>query len=215
MMIIGLFYGLQRARGSFPLGKSFTKRGLVSLIPILILLLLVIGFHIELHYALLSIIIGLLLFYRYGFRDSLRVVRHGISIDVIALILGVMVFKETLDFSGAVGNLSRSFTEMHIPLLPLVFFLPFTTGILTGITVGAVGSTFPLILSMTGGDVHLMSFAFAAAFMGVLLSPVHVCLILTKEYFKADMWAIYKKIIPAASFVLFVAILEYVVVKYI
>jgi integral membrane protein (TIGR00529 family) len=215
MMIIGLFYGLQRARGSFPLGKSFTKRGLVSLIPILILLLLVIGFHIELHYALLSIIIGLLLFYRYGFRDSLRVVRHGISIDVIALILGVMVFKETLDFSGAVGNLSRSFTEMHIPLLPLVFVLPFTTGILTGITVGAVGSTFPLILSMTGGDVHLMSFAFAAAFMGVLLSPVHVCLILTKEYFKADMWAIYKKIIPAASFVLFVAILEYVVVKYI
>lgn len=209
MVITGLFYGLQRVRGSFSLETWSSRTGLLSLIPIGFLLILVIGLHIELHYALLIMIIVLLFFYRYSIKDIRRVLRHGISKDVIALIIGVMLFKETLEFSGAVHNLSSFFTEMHISTLPIGFVLPFTVGILTGITVGAVGSTFPLILNMPGSDVHLMSFAFAAAFMGVLLSPVHVCLVLTREYFKADMWAVYKKIIPAAAVILLVAVAEY------
>lgn len=129
------------------------------------------------------------------------------------LIIGVMMFKEALEHSGAVANLSAYFTTVGIPVLPLVFLLPFTVGFLTGITVGAVGSTFPLILSVAGNDVHLLSFAFASGFIGVLLSPVHVCLILTREYFHADMWAVYRKIIPASAAVLLVAIAEYILTK--
>ena len=168
---------------------------------------------IELHYSLMIITVLLVIFYRYGLKDIMRIVKHGFSMDVIFLILGVMLFKEALEHSGAVQNLSDYFTRMSIPIVPLVFILPFITGVLTGITVGAVGSTFPLIVTMAGNDPHLLSFAFAAGFVGVLLSPVHVCLILTKDYFKADMWRIYRKIIPATVIVSIVAIIEYLVVN--
>jgi len=39
------------------------------------------------------------------------------------------------------------------------------------------------------GYVMLIASAVAAGFLGVLLSPVHICLVLTREYFKADLWA--------------------------
>jgi len=211
MVMVGNFFGLQKAGGRFDTGAPISRAGLVSFVPIVILLLLVMALGIELHYALMAITLLLLIFYRYSPRDMTRVARYGISKDVILLILGVMLFKETLEHSGAVGNLSRFFTVMSIPVPPLVFILPFTTGMLTGITVGAVGSTFPLIVSMAGNDPHILSLAFAAGFVGVLMSPVHVCLILTREYFRADMWLVYRKIIPASAIVSLVAVIEYII----
>jgi integral membrane protein (TIGR00529 family) len=156
-------------------------------------LVLVVAFRVQLHYALSGIVLFLFLFYRYKAGAVLSALRHGFSLNIIVLILGIMFFKETMESSGAVENLSRFFVDKGIPLLPILFLLPFLTGILTGITVGFVGSTFPLLVSIAGGtSVGALSFAFASGFIGVLLSPVHICLILTKDYFKADLWGIYR-----------------------
>jgi len=214
MIVVGNFYGLGKAKGGFGAGEPISKKGMFSFIPIILLLLLVMAFGMELHYALLIVTALLILFYRYGLKDIVRITKHGLSKDVFLLILGVILFKETLEHSGAVQNLSNYFTFLSIPLLPLVFILPFAVGILTGITVGAVGATFPLIASISGSDPAVLSFAFAAGFVGVLLSPVHVCLVLTREYFKADGWKVYKMLFPSSGFIVVVAILEYIVVKY-
>jgi hypothetical protein len=133
---------------------------------------------------------------------------------VIILILGIMIFKEAMDHSGAVNNLSQFFIQEGIPVLPVLFLLPFITGLLTGVTVGFVGATFPLIISLTENiSLIAISFAFASGYLGVLLSPVHVCLLLTKEYFKADFWGIYKLMIPACIIIFCGAIVEYLILK--
>lgn len=77
--------------------------------------------------------------------------RYGFARDVVILILGVMLFKFSMDNSGAVAGLSSYFTARQIPLLPTLLFLPFVSGLLTGITVGFVGGTFPVLLSIAGG----------------------------------------------------------------
>ena len=69
----------------------------------------------------------------------------------------------------------------------LIFFaLPFIVGLLTGLTVGFVGATFPIITAMMGGhpDPGAVTFAFASGFAGVMLSPTHLCLLLTVQYFQ-------------------------------
>ncbi|MEW6003588.1 MAG: DUF401 family protein, partial [Nitrospirota bacterium] len=167
---------------------------------------------IELHIALIVVVISLLVFYRYNSRSVLSALKRGFSLEVIILIVGIMLFKETMENSGAVRNLSQFFLSKGIPALPILFLLPFLTGLLTGITVGFVGSTFPLILSITGNSsIGAISFAFASGFLGVLLSPLHICLILTKEYFKADLWGIYKMTIPASIIVFSGAAIEYMI----
>ena len=125
-----------------------------------------------------------------------------------------MFFKEAMENSGAVRNLSQFFLEKNIPVSPILFLLPFISGVLTGITVGFVGSTFPLLISLTGNtSVAAISFAFASGLIGVLLSPVHVCLILTKEYFKADLWKMYRMMIPAGVIVFAGAVVQYLILK--
>lgn len=181
-----------------------------SFFPLFFILFLVIVLDVELHYSLALTIVPLLIFYKYKVADIVRILRYGFAVEVVVLIVGTMLFKMTMDNSGAVGQLSRYFSESGMPVLPILVVLPFITGLLTGITVGFVSSTFPLLISITGGA-HLneMTLAFAAGFIGVLLSPVHLCLVLTREYFKADMWGIYKRLIPGCFFVIIAALFLY------
>jgi hypothetical protein len=93
----------------------------------------------------------------------------------------------------------------------VLFALPFLVGLLTGITVAYVGITFPLLLPLMGGadpDLGMLVFAFAAGFAGVMFSPVHLCLVLTKDYFKADLSPIYRTMLVPEILVMAVATVE-------
>ncbi|MEN3012426.1 MAG: DUF401 family protein, partial [Dictyoglomus thermophilum] len=39
--------------------------------------------------------------------------------------------------------------------------------------------------------------AFASAFLGIMVSPLHLCLILTKEYFKPDWKKLYNYVVKS------------------
>ncbi len=212
IVITAVIFGMHGIRGVIETEERLSKKGVWSFLPFAAVLLLVFIAHIELHYALIAVVIGLLIFYRYNFKAILSCLKHGFSPDVIILILSVMLFKEATEVSGAVSNVSQFFMKEGIPIFPILFLLPFITGLLTGLTIGFVGSTFPLLLSLVGNSsVSAISFAFASGFLGVLLSPVHICLILTKEYFKADLWGIYKMTIPASFIVFCAAVVEYMI----
>ncbi len=225
LLVMGFIYSMRNVSQGTKAGvqdldaaaamKMHTRRvDWLSFLPVIAVLLLVMLARVELHYALLAIILSLFFLYRYRPREILRVTRYGFALEVIVLIIGIMLFKETLEASGSVGNLSAFFLKQGIPVLPILCLLPFIAGLLTGHTVGFVGSTFPLLISM-GGQASLanISLAFASGFVGVLLSPVHLCLVLTRQYFGADLWGVYRKIIPASSFIFLAALIEYLIVK--
>lgn len=189
------------------------KKNGISFMPVFAVLFLVVIIRIELQYALLAIIIPLLLFYKYRPKEILRITKHGFALEVIVMVLGIMLFKETMEASGAVENLSVLFVDYGIPKLPILCMLPFLIGLLTGVTVGFIGSTFPLLMSFDGASLADISLAFASGFAGVLLSPVHLCLVLTREYFKADMSMVYKKMVPATAIIMIVAVAEYLILR--
>lgn len=125
-----------------------------------------------------------------------------------------MAFKTILNDSGAVTNISTFFSEYNIPLLPVLFIIPFISGLLTGLTVGFIGSTFPILTGLPDAqNIAALSFAFASGYVGVLLSPVHLCLILTREYFKANISGIYRSIIKAGILILVIAFVEYIILS--
>jgi integral membrane protein (TIGR00529 family) len=213
LVLTGFMFSMRGLKGVVQTG-SFSEKGLWSFVPIFTVLFLVLVLHVELHYALIAMVLILFLFYRYKVKAIIAALRHGFSLEVIILIVGVMFFKEAMENSGAVNNLSHFFMREGIPISPVLFLLPFLTGMLTGLTVGFVGSTFPLVISLAGNaSIGAISFAFASGFLGVLLSPTHICLILTREYFKADLWGIYKMMIPGSVIIFFGAIVQYLILR--
>jgi integral membrane protein (TIGR00529 family) len=216
----GFIFSMRGIANSGPSGEGSPRKDKAlanaakSFLPLIAVLFLVMAFHMELHYALLIVILFLFLYYGYRIKDIPRFLRYGFTRDVILLIFGVMLFKETLETSGAVRNLSLFFVKKGIPVFPVLCLLPFTIGLLTGLTSGFVGSTFPLLISITGrAAVPDISLAFAAGYVGVLLSPVHLCLVLTREYFKADLRGVYRRMVPACGLIFLSAVMEYLIMR--
>ena len=92
----------------------------------------------------------------------------------------------------------------------MLLLIPFIAGVMTGLSVGYVGITFPLLLPLMGGATPspgLVALAFAAGFAGVMLSPVHLCYVLTCEYFQADIARVYHRLFIPSAFVLSAAII--------
>ncbi|MBN1525415.1 MAG: DUF401 family protein [Spirochaetales bacterium] len=83
--------------------------------------------------------------------------------------------------------------SMGIPILLLVMALPLLSGLTTGITVGFVGASFPIIVSLLGTQpllsekLSMMVLAYGCGYAGIILSPVHTCLVMTNEYFKTSL----------------------------
>jgi hypothetical protein len=125
--------------------------------------------------------------------------------SMIFMIAGIMIFQGILEDSHAVTDISQSLTAARVPVVLVIVILPFLVGTITGITVAFVGATFPILLSLIANSPMadtLLAYtvlAFCSGYLGVLLSPLHVCLILTCEYFHTALIHIYRRLwLPAA-----------------
>lgn len=182
----------------------------ITLLPITSAIVLVAIFAVPLAFAMLSIVAVLFLYYRYSFAEFTTTLRESVSLNIMLMVAGIMVFKGMLDASGAITALPLFFKQSGLPTGVVLFVLPFLVGLLTGLTVGFVGATFPIITAMLGGhpDAGAITFAFASGFAGVMLSPTHLCLLLTVRYFKADMAGTYRFLYLPVLLVLLVGLLR-------
>lgn len=185
----------------------------VSLLPIIAAIVLVVVIHVPLAPTMASIVLALYLVYRYRPREIGISLKESVSVNVILMVVGIMTFKGMLDASGSIESLPRFFHDSGLPPIAVYFVLPFLVGLLTGLTVGFVGSTFPLITAMTGGhpDPAVITFAFASGFAGVMLSPTHLCLLLTVRYFNADLAGTYRLLYLPTLLVFLVGTAQYLI----
>lgn len=145
-----------------------------------------------------------LLVNRIPWRDVARLARATFQPSMIILVYGVLAFGHMLDAYGAAKELPRVFAGWGVPPLVLLFMVPLIVGLLTGYMPAAVGICFPVLvpLIVKGPAIHygLMAFAYAGGLFGVLLSPVHLCLVLSREYFKADLGLVYRGLFRLMAF---------------
>jgi hypothetical protein len=121
-------------------------------------------------------------------------------LGTVPIIIGTMVFRRVLESSGAVGAVSAAFATLGIPLYAIVFAVPLVAGLLTGLALPAFAIGFPIVLPLCGPDVVASGcglLAYAGGYVGLLLSPVHLCLALTRVYFRATWGGVYRLMVPA------------------
>ena len=100
-----------------------------------------------------------------------------------------------------------------MPALVILFALPFLMGFATGFSMAFVGIAMPLLVPYIGSGAGIHSQAFLLAYVsgmaGLLLSPLHLCLVLSTEYFKARLAGVYRYILAPALILIAVAVLIY------
>jgi len=147
---------------------------------------------------------------RIPWREAARLARATLSLRLVLLIYGIVAFGRLLRVYGAAADLPRELAAWGVPGPVLLFVVPMAVGLLTGYTPAFVGICFPVLrpLMVAAGGFHYgyITFAFAGGFLGVLLSPVHLCLVLSAEYFKADFGRVYRRLAVPAGLLALVAL---------
>ena len=170
--------------------------------PIVLTLVLVVFLRVNPLVAMGGITIALYALHRYSPSRIAASLRESVSVKALFLVLGIMVFQETLSVTGALGGVSHFFANSGLPPLLILAALPFLAGLMTGLTIAYVGITFPILMPLMGDgtpSMALLALAFGSGFAGVMLSPVHLCLVLTREYFNADLAKVYHRLwLPSA-----------------
>ena len=199
-----LFRYVPRVPAEAGAGRSFKDivRVFGSIWPIFLTIILIFVFRLDMLLALAAAAVLTQVFARMDLGARWDVVRQSLAPKIIVLTAMVMIFKKILEVSGALEAVVRVFPPQGSWAYVLLFAAPFLIGLLTGVNQAFPAIAFPLLLPIVGQakpDLVLILFAYVSGFCGILLSPAHLCLALTADYFKAELRAVYRiLLVPVA-----------------
>ncbi len=127
---------------------------------------------------------------------------------MLLLIFMIFVFKSLLEHSGIIPKLD-GFGSERWAVLALFILLPFVCGALTGVMVAYVGTSFPILIGLAAHaglqemTMPLFVLAIIAGNIGEMVSPLHVCLAVSCEYFKVGAVATIRQILGPVLVLLF------------
>ena len=173
--------------------------------PLLLVILLVVVLELNMLISLGAVCLLLAAVKRIGPRKWWDVLKRSVPLKTFSAILGVMVFKRVMEDAGAVQAIPAALAALGLPNLLVAFLVPFVIGLLTGTPPAAMALGVPVVAPLLDpARIYLVAggvWMFVGCFSGVLLSPLHLCLALTREYFGAEWGDLYKRIVPATALI--------------
>ena len=120
--------------------------------------------------------------------------------SMLLVIAAIYIFKDMLAATGAVTALSTLATG-KAALIVAAVFLPWLVGFVGGINVAFVGAAFPILLAMMDSlqvVEHRLAYlvlAYFSGFAGVMVSPMHICFLLTCQYFEVELAGAWRRLV--------------------
>ena len=107
-----------------------------------------------------------------------------------------MVFRDIINVTGVIEILPDFFSALPIPPY-LIFFLIFFFGTIISGQLAITAMCLPLAFgTIPNAGVALLVLLLSTGYIGMQISPTHICLAVVTEYFKISMGALVKKTIP-------------------
>ena len=190
-------------------GRAFLAQLVRAAWPVMLLVGLVIG-GLEAAFAF-ALVLVLVWIQQHMSRDEMyKAARYALNPRIMGLLYAVMLYKTIVEQSGAAYSLFEDMSAMGVPPAFMLVALPMLMGFATGLSVAFVGISFPLLLPFMGNGMdfsHVALFlAYISGIVGYKASPLHLCLVLTVEYFQARLGDVYRLIIPPLTGIMLVAL---------
>lgn len=171
-----------------------------SIYPILMVALLTLILQIDLLYTILLSLAILYAQKRALPTDMANILRKTIDYKIIILIFAVMIYNDLIETTGAAEVFFGHLQTYNFPPFAAAFILSFIVGFATGIELSYASVAMPMLTMFTGTAAGLvpqnLMLVFGAGFLGVMMSPLHLCLVLTADYFNAKLENVYRYLAP-------------------
>jgi len=160
----------------------------LALGPILVNIIFVVYFHLSAAISMGLVVFGMVFLLRLDKNKVVKMLTESFDRKLLWGIISIMLFQHVLTASGLVQELVAIFQGTNIPIVIMLGFSSFIVGLLTGSPQGSVAVIFPILAALAPGSINTATTAYIMAIAGAMLSPAHLCLIVTGEYFKADIF---------------------------
>ncbi len=219
MSILVILFGLILYR-NFPqengkhqriFSNTNTKGIWEGLAPVLATMLLVLVFRLNIVISLLIVDIALFVLYRINPTKIRQLLYKALEPRLLYLVFSALFLRFVLEGSGGMDKLLAYFQVYGLSTKQIAIFFPFTVGFLAGLSIAHVAIALPVIVSLTdpASILNTTVLAVLSGYIGQMLSPMHLCLLMSVEHFKADFSRTYRKLL-LPELLLFAAVLVYV-----
>ncbi|WBW95892.1 DUF401 family protein [Oceanirhabdus sp. W0125-5] len=141
----------------------------------------------------------------------------GIKLSIVLSIIGIMFFKNVVNDIPEIYDSIEGIIRIGIPLEIILFICCAVISYPLASVQPAVAILFPMIIPLAPDYITALRygmFIYTSAFMFYYISPLHMCQVLTLEYFNLkikDLYNNYKLLLPATYAVM---VIVYILIGY-
>ncbi|MDQ1281136.1 MAG: uncharacterized protein QG670_2400 [Thermoproteota archaeon] len=194
MTLLGSIYLIRtvKVRDSRDQGSISFTTVILGVAPILVAVVLnLIGLWLPI--ALSIGILSVFLIKRGCIRSAPKTVWKGLNRGLVLATFSVMVFRSVIGETQAFNEIFVSLQQVGVPSIFFFTVFPFLLGFVAAMPTSGIAIGFSLVLPLFQNvPLSMVSLMYQSIIIGYAISPMHLCLILTNEYYHSKIQMVYK-----------------------
>ena len=215
MVIVGYFIGLWKTpkikeKENIKTNRSSELKRLgITFSPILATIIAVINFGVDVSIAAFIGVAVLLIIARPDLKTFTKPLKNWSLWGITIAAYGAFLLRnvaETIGISQVFGSLMANGS---VDVLLLLLLIPSFISAITGSPFSGITISVSILTGIVSFTAKSASLLYISSYLGYVVAPTHLCLILTAEYFKCSLGKLYKLLIPSLIVSFAAAIIVY------
>jgi len=215
MVLVGYWIGLRKTpkteqEKSINVDRKIELRRLViTFSPIISTIVAVVLFDVDVAIAAFIGVAVLLIIAKPNFKIFVKPLKGWGIWGITLAAYGAFLLRNVADKTG----ISQVFTPIvangNVDILVLLIVIPAFLSAITGSPSGGIAISVSILAGTVNFDVASAALLYIASYLGYVVAPTHLCLVLTAEYFECSLGKLYRYLIPSLIASLATGILVY------
>lgn len=158
--------------------------------PIVTSFLLIVAFNVQAALAMGLVVVAFIPLY-FWFKRPISVksvFTESLDKKLFFNVVCILYFIQLLTVIGTLDEIVSVFNNSSLPQAVIIACLSFILGVMTGMGQGYIAIVVPIVALMAPGNIVLVGIAMVYGMAGQMVTPTHLCILVTVEYFKCRLW---------------------------
>lgn len=158
--------------------------------PIVTSFLLIVAFGVQAALAMGLVVVAFIPLY-FWFKRPISVksvFTESLDKKLFFNVICILYFIQLLTVIGTLDEIVNVFNNSALPQAVIIACLSFIFGVMTGMGQGYIAIVMPIVALMAPGNIVLVGIAMVYGMAGQMVTPTHLCILVTVEYFKSRLW---------------------------
>lgn len=158
--------------------------------PIVTSFLLIVAFDVQAALAMGLVVVAFIPLY-FWFKRPISVksvFTESLDKKLFFNVVCILYFIQLLTVIGTLDEIVNVFNNSALPQAVIIACLSFIFGVMTGMGQGYIAIVMPIVALMAPGNIVLVGITMVYGMAGQMVTPTHLCILVTVEYFKSRLW---------------------------